>query len=538
VHPVITAMFIPNIKQYDNYFLLTNLAYIFKCKYTGDIISFSPNILMLYNLITDPIDIVCSNESPIKDILNRVVLQINLWKVVLQLRQGNFFDSNNNNFNIDFMNTINNCKISTLDAPDLIMTGDENIILRRLLNSLSYRCATILSYPQLLTSIPINYIQVSKIPILYVKLPILGFNNTNNIILQDSLITTQTIMHNGVLESRVIYVTNTNGTLTINVPRRTYKPINNELFNFSNIPHHVFGYEVLNNYKVYPNSKLNINNGKQILDIKSMVILKEKEENNNNFIIGTKTFLLPTYPNNILLNDVTNIDENNITIYDPLTVHNLRKWNLNYDTIEDFTEKATIFIYVKNNINNNNNNNNNIIDIIDETYNLALDIKSYLDIRINHSINGDLIGGGEIIDKINKFEELLNKITDKLTDKYTLETKSEKIKEILEVTKLLSNKEIVKYIEFKDKYKNFNDYIIKLEEENKELDEAFGELEEENKELDEAFRELEVENKELDDDKKKLEEENKELFKLLDNCEKNISDNKEFFNKLLEERKK
>ncbi len=90
-------------------------------------------------------------------------------------------------------------------------------------------------------------------------------------ILQDSLLTTQTIMHNGVLESRVIYVTNTNGTLTINVPRRTYKPINNELFNFSNIPHHVFGYEVLNNYKVYPNSKLNINNGKHILDIKSMV---------------------------------------------------------------------------------------------------------------------------------------------------------------------------------------------------------------------------------------------------------------------------
>ena len=165
VHPVITAMFIPNIKQYDNYFLLTNLAYIFKCKYTGDIISFSPNILMLYNLITDPIDIVCSGDSPIKDILNRVVLQINLWKVVLQLRQGNFFDSNNNNFNIDFMNTINNCKISTLDAPDLIMTGDENIILRRLFNSLSYRCATILSYPQILTSIPINYIQVSKIPI-------------------------------------------------------------------------------------------------------------------------------------------------------------------------------------------------------------------------------------------------------------------------------------------------------------------------------------------------------------------------------------
>jgi hypothetical protein len=212
-------------------------------------------------------------------------------------------------------------------------------------------------------NIPINYVQVLKISILYIKLPILG---TSNIILQDSLITTVPIMHNG--EYRVIYVANTNGTLIISVPRRTYKPINNEVFNFTNIPHHAFGFEVLNNYKVFANSKLNINNKKQVLDIKSMVVLKEKD-----FIIGTKTFILPTYPANTLLNDINNIDSDNITIYDPLSNRNLRIWDPNIDRIEDFTEKATIFIYVKNN-NVVNNNDDEFTQVLEEAYTLAVDI--------------------------------------------------------------------------------------------------------------------------------------------------------------------
>ena len=360
VHPVIAAMFIPNIKQYDNYFLLANLAYIFKCKYEGDIISFYPNMQMIYNLITDPKYVVCSIDSPIKDILNRIMLQISLWKVVLQLRQGNFFDGNNNHCNFDFMNIINMCKLSIYD-----LIGDENIILKRLLNSLAYKSATIFSYPTTLingaTNIPTSYVQVSKISILYLKLPIY---NTSNIILQDSLITTVSIMHNGVIESRVIYVAQTNGTLIISVPRRTYKPINNGVFNFTNMPYHAFGFEVLNNYKVDVNSKLNINNDKQVLDLKSMVVLKEKQ---------TKTFLLPAYPANILLNNLTNIDSNNITIYDPLTNHNLRKWDNEFDTIEDFTEKATIFIYVKND-NIVKNNDDEFSVVLEEAYELAIDI--------------------------------------------------------------------------------------------------------------------------------------------------------------------
>jgi hypothetical protein len=99
-----------------------------------------------------------------------------------------------------------------------------------------------------------------------------------------------------------------------------------------------------------------------------MVVLKEKE-----VIIGTKTFLLPAYPANILLNNLTNIDSNNITIYDPLTNHNLRKWDNEFDTIEDFTEKATIFIYVKND-NIVKNDDDDFLVVLEEAYELAIDI--------------------------------------------------------------------------------------------------------------------------------------------------------------------
>jgi hypothetical protein len=75
---------------------------------------------------------------------------------------------------------------------------------------------------------------------------------------------------------------------------------------------------------------------------------------------------------------------------------------------------------------------------------------------------------GELIDKTNKFENLVTKIidnfSDKLTDQNILNTKSEKIKEILKTIKLLSNKELK--IEndklIKDLYELYD--IIKIQE--------------------------------------------------------------------------
>ena len=191
IHPVVAAMFLPKIANFDEYFLFTNLAYILRCKYNGEPISTFHSYLMLYNLVTDPNDVVCNADSPIKDILNRVILQMTLWKNVNRLRQGGVYDSYNSFVAADFMMQIDNCKLSTYDAPDLMMIGDENIIIRRILSSLAYRCATMYSVPtmapmmnnniQLNTfNMPFNYTQVSKVAMIYIRLPPTGVQIAQN----------------------------------------------------------------------------------------------------------------------------------------------------------------------------------------------------------------------------------------------------------------------------------------------------------------------------------------------------------------------
>jgi hypothetical protein len=380
IHPVIAAMFLPKIARFDEYFLFTNLAYILRCKYLGEPISTFHSYLMLYNLVTDPTDVVCNADSPLKDIVNRVMLQVTLWKNVLRLRQGGVYDTYNSFAAADLMMQIDNCKLSTYDAPDLMMIGDENVIIRRLLSSLAYRCATIYSVPTTIPlfaqggtnpnmqvsalNIPINFTQVTKVPMIYIRLPIHnmpiivpGGGPPNDLNIQDALHTVQPIMYNGKLESRSMAVARTDGVLIVSIPRRTYKAISGniynlpQVFNMSNLPHHAFGLETLNNTKVNTNYclKIGFNNNTDAkhsdhLFIKSAVVLKEKEDNNNTFIYGSKTYVF----------NYETTGQRSIRVYDPIstkfdqTFKPVRKVDINptsTDKVKDFRTNQTILIY-------------------------------------------------------------------------------------------------------------------------------------------------------------------------------------------------
>jgi hypothetical protein len=324
IHPVIAAMFLPKIARFDEYFLFTNLAYILRCKYLGEPISTYHSYLMLYNLVTDPNDVVCNADSPIKDILNRVLLQTNLWKNVMRLRQTGIYDTHNSFAAGDLMIHIDNCKLSSYDAPDLLMIGDENVIIRRLLSSLAYRCATIYSIPTIYPMIgngvqintlnmPMNYTQVTKVPMIYIRLPPTNlpvYQNTSTVRdnigmnsqevasrisrtyppatppnqrihinseaeykqianmqdIQTSLNTIQPIMANGRFEYRSTTVVGTDGVLIISIPRRTYQPLMTnvhnlpQVFNMSKLPHNAIGLETLNNANINTNLILSIGN--------------------------------------------------------------------------------------------------------------------------------------------------------------------------------------------------------------------------------------------------------------------------------------
>jgi hypothetical protein len=341
IHPVVAALFLPKINNFDEYFLFTNLAYILKCKHLGEQLTTYHSYLMLYNLVTDPTDVVCNSDSPLRDILNRGVLQITLWRNVLKLREGSVYDTNNSFVASDFMINIDGCKLSTYDAPDLLMIGDENVIIRRLLNALSFRCATVMTTPTIIPllnaninntmqvntlNIPFNLTQITKVPMIYIRLPpkIINSVPTNLQTVQNSLNTIQTVMSNGKLESRSLTVANTEHLLIISIPRRTYKPIGTgiynlpQVFNFSSMPHHAIGLEVLNDTPVATNKCLIIPNlantadNKRFSDklfLKSAVVLKERKDNQHHkFIYGTKTYMINYH-----------CQEKEIRVYNPIS---------------------------------------------------------------------------------------------------------------------------------------------------------------------------------------------------------------------------
>jgi hypothetical protein len=389
IHPVIAAMFLPKIARFDEYFLFTNLAYILRCKYLGEPISTFHSYLMLYNLVTDPTDVVCNADSPLKDILNRVMLQVTLWKNVLRLRHGGVYDTHNSFAAADLMAHIDNCKLSTYDAPDLLMIGDENVVIRRLLSALAFRCATVFSTPTTIPlfnpngqnpnmqvsalNIPINFTQVTKVPMIYIRLPPVGLptptgTNVSELYVQDALSTVQPIMYNGKLESRMMSVVGNDGVLIVSIPRRTYRPISGniynlpQVFNMSNMPNHAFGLETLNTKAVYTNMfltfanmnvKTNDKNHTDKLFIKSVVSLKQKDDNTNKFIYGSKTYIF-NYEN------TGNVGS--INVYDPITTSldkdfkPIRKVNegaivKEKDQVADFVTNQTIIIYTNELIN-------------------------------------------------------------------------------------------------------------------------------------------------------------------------------------------
>jgi hypothetical protein len=169
--------------------------------------------------------------------------------------------------------------------------------------------------------------------------------------------------------------------------------------------------------------------------------------------------------------------------------------------------------------------------LVDSFYTLIVGITMY-----NNSNNKLQIGGdrgkesnGELINKINKFESLVTKIidkfSDKLTDQYILDTKSEKIKEILKAIKLLSNKDTLKYFDNKQLQKDNAELVNVLEQTEKDLKALIktnnAEIDEKNKELEEKQDEIikgRISVEECQNQVINLNTNNKELFHKYKDC--------------------
>lgn len=252
VNPLLVAMFTPKVNTFDLHFLYTNLAFIIKCKYEKVPIENMADRHLLYQIIIDSNDIVCSADSTVKDLRLRCNLQNNLWNAVINIRDGKFFEPSN----VDFFGAVNDCKLSLHDAPDLLVSGDEGTILQRLFSALSFNTVLFVTEPIFGVGgtanpigFPIVQNRVVARPIITVRV---GLDASNPVSLESQVKTTQNVIENGMVVPKVHKLISVRGVLIFHIPRRTLNPADaygtfiNPIPNFTQIPAHVLVNETVN----------------------------------------------------------------------------------------------------------------------------------------------------------------------------------------------------------------------------------------------------------------------------------------------------
>lgn len=280
VHPVIAAMFLPKIDLLEHHMLHANLAYIVKQRYSKQPILTSTDYDVFYDLISDPSDVVCSSESPVKDLLNRAELQCRLWQSVIALRNGKYYDCTY----MSFITAVDNCRRHLADNPDLIYEGDEGTILHRLLGAFSLRPTIVATTPlynvlgnnPLRTQVAVP--KVESLPFITLKLPsmsaFVGNEHRTEVKLEDAVSMSQYFIEDGTIVPKTQQVLYSKGVLIFYVPRRAHtlnihKLVNPQLF--TRMPRSVAGFDRLNDIPVKFETVMTVGQSEYKFDLRSVV---------------------------------------------------------------------------------------------------------------------------------------------------------------------------------------------------------------------------------------------------------------------------
>jgi hypothetical protein len=362
IHPIVAAMFIPKIQLFEEHFLYTNIAYIIKSKHERQPLNNMADINLLHHMINDAADVVCSADTPLKDLRLRCNLQNNLWNNVLSLRTGKFFDAVGN----DFFAAIDECKISSYDAPDLLYVGDEGIVLKRLLSAFSFRPLVVTTNPifgTYGTANPVNFPVITNrvvaSPLLTLRLPPNSGKNQMTINLESALTQSQVYLENGMFVPKTQEVIFTKGVVIFHVPRRTispdktYKNLISPIPQFDQIPSHVLRTERVNDTPISVDETISIRQEPYYL--RSAVFLEtfneaSAERGIDQIVISTGALIRKS--NNPVTGD--------FWVYSPRLANSesgkseqlMQRLYFNNpesdDPIDLLSTRATIFIYAKN----------------------------------------------------------------------------------------------------------------------------------------------------------------------------------------------
>tara|TARA_B100000768_G_C11274283_1_gene375027 strand:+ start:943 stop:2637 length:1695 start_codon:yes stop_codon:yes gene_type:complete len=294
VHPVVVALFAPKFRLVEQHFLMANLANLVKTRYNKQKIQSLPDYELFYNLITDPNDIVCSNRSPVMDLLNRCNLQNQLWNSVLNLRNGQYY---NNSLN-EFVSAVDLCKQNKNDNPDLIYGRHDGTVLKRLISAFSFRPTVVATMPHLNHSFNTNPYSmnikptVTSVPMINLKLPLI-MDDDAPIKLEEAKNNSQLFVNSdGKLEHRNTSIIYSRDVLMFYVDRRSnVVNLNNyQPFSLNKLPTPIAGFEKVNKRRVIPDPLIRIR--EDVYTLRSVVCAKTNDTlGAGNLVIGSFTVL-------------------------------------------------------------------------------------------------------------------------------------------------------------------------------------------------------------------------------------------------------
>jgi len=372
VHPIICALFMPKIKYIDERMLVANLSNVIKSRYEKVDIQTKPDYDMYWSLITDPNDIVCNESSTVEDLKHRCVIQSSVWNSVLQLRNGIFFYDGADNF----ITSLNSCKMSQFDIPDIIYANDDATAFRRLFNAFSLRPTVVVTRPLTTSTItsqmPTPYFsnnapEVNTIPMINMQIPNVKPAGGARFNLSDSLRQMQYYFNTSNSNMSTILpkqqeIFYSEDIVVFNINRKTYTVDVeglNKPYAFSNLPASISSLQSLNTTEVHFTETMDINNF--TYELRSVVIAKVLD------VGGTKDAIVGS---STLVREILNPDlgryTNDYWIYSPSEVNNVVRdattgnvgyreplYNINFTdrNVTNFYDLASthglIFIYSK-----------------------------------------------------------------------------------------------------------------------------------------------------------------------------------------------
>lgn len=248
IHPVISALFTPKIDMIESRFLHSNIAALIASRYNKKSIGSRSNFELLHDLRVDPNDIVCDNNSPMLDLLNRSKLQVALWNNVLNLRNGQVYKSSS----VDLVSAIDMCRMNKNDTPDLMYGRNDATVIKRLISAFSFRPTIIVSMPMQQNSNPFSAYSVNVRPtvnsISMINLRLPESEAKNGTFSVESAVKEQNqivILHNGQFQYTRSKIAYSRGVIMFYIDRRVnyiklsdYKP-----FSLDRLPKAMIGLE-------------------------------------------------------------------------------------------------------------------------------------------------------------------------------------------------------------------------------------------------------------------------------------------------------